>query len=139
MIKHTHEFRIRYSETDQMGRAYYANYLIFFEVARSNLMRHYGKSYAEFEKEGYFLPVLEAKCRYYHPVGYDDLIRIETCLSLPRPTILHFDYLLTDVKRARIIAEGSTEHCFMTREGKPRRMPPELYRLIKDNPDKANG
>ncbi len=139
MIEHTTEIRIRYSETDQMGRAYYANYLIYFEVARSTLMRSHWKSYAELEEEGFFLPVLEVKCRYYHPVGYEDLIRIEARLSLPRPTVMHFDYVLIDIKQSRIIAEGSTEHCFMTRDGKPRRIPRELYRLITEGFNETNG
>ena len=139
MITNTTELRVRYSETDQMGRVYYANYLVYFEVARSTLMRGHWKPYAELEDEGYFLPVLEAKCSYYHPVGYDDLIRIEAKLTLPRPTIMHFDYILIDVKRSRIIAEGFTEHCFMSREGKPRRIPPELHQLINKNPDNPNG
>ena len=132
MLQSTTEIRARYSETDQMGRVYYSNYLIFFEVGRTHLIRHYWKPYAELEQDGYFLPVLETGCRYYNPVGYDDLIRIESRLTFARPTILHFDYTLTNPEKSFLIAEGFTEHCFMNRDGKPRRAPAELYRLVKE-------
>jgi acyl-CoA thioester hydrolase len=90
MLKSTEDFRVRYSETDQMGRVYYSNFLVYFEVGRTHLIRQHWKPYSELEKDGYFLPVLEARCRYYQPVGYDDPLRIETTLTFPRPTILHF-------------------------------------------------
>jgi acyl-CoA thioester hydrolase len=136
MIASTTEFRIRYSETDQMGRVYYSNYLVFFEVGRTHLIRQHWKPYSALESDGYFLPVLEANCRYHHPIGYDDLIRIETHLSLARPTVLRFDYSLTCPEKSFLVAEGFTEHCFMNRDGKPRRMPPELFRMITQG---ANG
>ena len=135
MIVSTTEFRIRYSETDQMGRVYYSNYLVFFEVARTHLIKQYWKPYSALELEGYYLPVLEANCRYHHPIGYDDLIRVEARLSLARPSVLRFDYSLTCPEKSFLVAEGFTQHCFMTRDGKPRRMPPELYRMITQGID----
>jgi acyl-CoA thioester hydrolase len=132
MLKSTTEFRVRYSETDQMGRVYYANFLIYFEVARTYLIRKYWKPYADLEKDGYLLPVLKANCQYHHPVGYDDLIQIEAHLTLPRPTVLHFDYIVKAPEYSVLVAEGSTEHCFIDKEGKPKRVPPELVHLIKE-------
>jgi acyl-CoA thioester hydrolase len=139
MISSTTEFRVRYSETDQMGRVYYANFLVYFEVGRTHLIRQHWKPYSNLEKEGYFLPVLEARCRYHHPIGYDDLIHIETKLSFSRPTILHFEYALTNPETSALIAEGFTEHCFMHRDGKPRRAPSELYRLVKQGAGEQYG
>jgi len=132
MLTSTVDIRARYSETDQMGRVYYSNYLVYFEVGRTHLIRQYWKSYSDLEKDGYFLPVLETHCRYHNPVGYDDLIRIESRLTFTRPTILHFDYVLTNPEKSFLIAEGYTEHCFMTRDGKPRRAPAELHRLVRE-------
>ena len=135
MIKGITEFRVRYSETDQMGRVYYANFMAYFEVGRTHLIRQHWKPYSQLEKEGYFLPVLEAGCKYHNPVGYDDLLRVETSLSFPRPTILHFDYIITQPDQSILVAEGFTDHCFMNREGKPRRAPAELYRLVNQGND----
>ena len=131
MLKSNTEIRTRYSETDQMRRVYYANFLVYFEVGRTHLIRLYWKPYAELEKEGYFLPVLEAQCKYHQPVGYDDLLNIETILTFTRPTILHFDYHITAPELSLNVADGYTNHCFMNREGKPRRSPVELYRLVE--------
>jgi acyl-CoA thioester hydrolase len=116
-----------------MGRVYYANFLVYFEVGRTHLIRAHWKPYTELEKEGYLLPVLKAACEYHHPVGYDDLIQVETHLTLPRHTLLHFDYIATDPERSLLVAEGYTEHCFIHPDGRPRRVPPELYRMIKDS------
>jgi acyl-CoA thioester hydrolase len=138
MLKNTTEFRVRYSETDQMGRVYYANFLVYFEVARTHLIRQYWKPYADLEKEGYLLPVLNASCKYHHPVGYDDLIHIETCLTMPRPTILHFDYIVKAPEYSVMVAEGSTEHCFIDTAGKPKRISQELALLIKEHPGEHN-
>ena len=134
MLRNTTEIRVRYSETDQMGRVYYANFLVYFEVARTQLIRKYWKPYSELEKEGYLLPVLKASCQYHHPVGYDDLIHIETYLTMPRPTILHFDYIVKALEYSVLVAEGSTEHCFIDTAGKPKRVPQELVQLIKEHP-----
>ena len=122
-----------------MGRVYYANFLVYFEVARTQLIRKHWKPYSELEKDGYLLPVLNASCQYHHPVGYDDLIQIETCLTMPRPTVLHFDYIVKAPEYSVLVAEGSTEHCFIDTTGKPKRVPQELVQLIKEQssePDK---
>jgi len=138
MLKSTTEIRVRYSETDQIGRVYYANFLVYFEVARTQLIRNHWKPYSELEKDGYLLPVMNAGCKYFLPVGYDDLVRIETCLTLPRPSLLRFDYTIDNPRCLTLVAEGFTEHCFVGRDGKLRRVPRELVRLIKESTGEPN-
>ena len=80
----THQVRVRYAETDQMGIVYYANYLVWFELGRVELLRSLGLAYSQLEKEHEcILPVVEATCRYRSPAKYDDEILIET-----RPAML---------------------------------------------------
>ena len=66
--------RVRYADTDKMGVAYYANYFVWFEVGRTDLLRQSGWSYREMEAEGFSLPVIEAQCAYRAPARYDDEI-----------------------------------------------------------------
>ena len=75
---HRFTIRVRYGDTDQMGFAYYGNYLRWFEIGRAELMRSLGLSYRDIEARGVWLPVLEARCRYLRPARYDDEVVIET-------------------------------------------------------------
>src|SRR5438105_6248630 len=120
--------RVRYGDTDQMGFAYYANYLRWFEIGRAEMMRAMGKSYREIEAEGVSLPVLEAWCRYLEPGRYDDPIAVETgILRLARASV-RFGYRI--VRRDTTLALGFTEHCFMNREGRPVRPPASLAPVL---------
>jgi acyl-CoA thioester hydrolase len=84
--------RVRYAETDAMGVAYYANYFVWFEVARTDLLRVLGWSYKEMEDAGVLLPVIEADCRYRRPARYDDELEIRTEGRLTSPVRLEFRY-----------------------------------------------
>ena len=77
--------RVRYAETDQMGVAYYANYFVWFEVGRTDLLRAAGWSYREMEAEGFSLPVIEARCEYRQSARYDDDLEIHTTARLVSP------------------------------------------------------
>ena len=90
--------RVRYAETDRMGVVYYSNYLVWFEVGRTEWLRETGWSYREMEVEGVSLPVIEAHCEYRQPARYDDEIEIVTRASLLTPVRIRFDY---DVVRRR--------------------------------------
>ena len=84
----THQVRVRYAETDQMGIVYYANYLVWFELGRVELLRSLGLAYSQLEKEHEcILPVVEATCRYRSPARYDDEILIETRPALLRGSV----------------------------------------------------
>jgi len=125
---HETTIRVRYSETDQMGVVYYANYLVWFEVARTEYFRNLGMEYSGLEKKGIYLVVAEANCRYKAPLKYDDQIRIVTILSYIKSSSLGFTYeiFLGD----RLIATGSTTHVFVNKEKKPVKIPPEVFQAV---------
>jgi acyl-CoA thioester hydrolase len=96
--------RVRYAETDQMGVVYHANYLVWFEVGRVELMRELGFAYAQMEaEEGCALPVVEVNCRYRSPARYDDELVLETRLTSLRGPVLKFSYQL---RRAALAGAG---------------------------------
>jgi acyl-CoA thioester hydrolase len=110
------EVRVRYAETDQMGIVYYANYLVWFELGRVEVLRSLGLTYSKLESEhGCILPVVDARCRYRAPARYDDEIIIETRPALLRGTILKFTYRIyrkpsQEGKQRELLAEGDTVH-----------------------------
>ncbi len=109
--------RVRYKDTDQMGVAYYANYLIWFEVGRTEMMRNLELPYREFEKSNIFLPVLKAFCEYKQPARYDDQLTIVTRLESLHNVRLVFNY---EIKRKdELLASGYTEHAFVNNNGRP--------------------
>ncbi|MGH9606548.1 MAG: acyl-CoA thioesterase [Terracidiphilus sp.] len=116
MPVNTHEVRVRYAETDQMGIVYYANYLVWFELGRVELLRSLGLAYSQLETEHEcILPVVEATCRYRAPARYDDEILIETRPSLLRGPVLKFSYRIyrkpnRDEEERKLLAEGETVH-----------------------------
>ena len=117
MIKNETTFRVRYQETDQMGVVYHANYLVWFETGRTELMREMELPYIEFEKSGLLLPVLKAYCEYKHSARYDDQVTVITRLSSLQNVRLNFDY---EIKRgSKLLAKGYTEHAFINEKGKP--------------------
>ena len=123
-------FRVRYAETDQMGMAYYANYLIWMEVGRSDFCRKCGFSYRELEQqEQAFLTVAEATCRYRAPARYDDEIVVETELSRVKTRVVEFIYRIR--RGDTLLAEGSTVHVVIGPDGRPRTMPERYLDLLR--------
>jgi len=111
----TTEIRVRYAETDQMGIVYYANYLVWFEIGRVELLRSLGLAYSQLEIDhDCILPVVNASCRYRSPARYDDQILIETRPSLLRGSVIKFAYRI--LRKAppgaehTLLAEGETVH-----------------------------
>ncbi len=113
-----------------MGVVYYANYLTWFEVGRSDLLRQLGKSYREIEKQRVYLPVLEAHCRYLKPARYDDLIRVKTRVSRASRASVKFEYEVERPDDDALLASGMTVHVAVDEEGRPRRLPAELVDLL---------
>ena len=118
------ELRVRYAETDQMGIAYYANYLVWFEVGRSEFCRQRAFSYAALEDLGYKLVVTEVQCRYRNAARYDDLITVQTRLKALDKRIITFGYEI--VRKDELIAEGETRHLCVDAAGKPKSLPKEF-------------
>jgi acyl-CoA thioester hydrolase len=119
------QIRVRYAETDQMGIVYYANFFIWFEVGRAELLRHLGFHYKQMEiEDDCHFPVVEASCRYKSPAHYDDELLLETRVLALRHSLLKFGYRLT--RATTLLAEGETTHVVVDRS--LRKIPlPEKY------------
>lgn len=115
--------RVRYAETDQMGVVYHANYLVWFEVGRTDLLRAFGWTYREMEASGVRLPVLEAHCEYRRPARYDDELEILTQGRLLSPVRLEFTYEVRLKADQRVVATGYTRHAAVDLAGRPCRLP----------------
>jgi acyl-CoA thioester hydrolase len=121
---------VRYAETDQMGVVYYANYFVWFEVARTDLLREAGWTYLEMEAAGFMLPVLEAHCDYKQPAKYDDELEVRTRGALLSPVRVEFTYDVVRPADAVILATGRTVHAALDRAGKPCRLPERVRNLF---------
>lgn len=123
--------RVRYSETDAMGWVYYACYLHYFEVARSDLIRVLWKSYRRIEdEEGLKLPVIEAGCKYKSGARYEDELDVKATLTLDGKIRLHFEYDVRLADSQIIVATGFTVHCFIDENGKPKRPPDSFINFL---------
>jgi len=128
---HVSHVRVRYAETDQMGVAYYANYLVWFEVARTDWLRAAGLSYRELEAGGLSLPVIEAHCEYKAPAHYDDELVVKTTGKLLSPARVEFAYEITRPSDATINALGRTVHAAVDANGRPCRLPDYVRELLE--------
>jgi len=120
--------RVRYAETDQMGVVYYANFFVWFEVARVELMRQLGFSYKKMEiEDDSFVVVAKASCMYKHPAKFDDVLRIRTTVTQSRRRTITFAYEVFNEAYRTAIATGETLHVICDRHGRPKSLP-EMYR-----------
>ena len=130
----TTEIRVRYAETDQMGVAYYSNYLVWFEVGRSEVCRDRGFSYAEMESNTQaYLAVAEVRCRYHSPALYDEVLQIRTAIESLRKRTLNFRYEIAKKNGGVLVATGSTTHIVLDRNGKPKTLPEEYANLLRSS------
>ena len=125
MIEHTTRIRVRYADTDQMGFAYYARYLEWFEVGRTEMLRALSLPYVEIEKQEIALPVLEVSCKYRKPALYDQLLRVVSRLQERPRASFRIDYEIFD-EGDQLLAEGFTLHTFINAAGRPVR-PPQVF------------
>ena len=122
--------RVRYAETDQMGIAWHGEYLAWFEVGRTDLLRGCGCTYRELEAEGLRLPVIEVQARYLRPALYDDVLEIHTRLTEIGGARVSFDYEVRRDGTDGPLATGSTSHAAIDLRGRPRRIPEDLRRRL---------
>ncbi len=120
----TIEFRVRYAETDQMKFAHHAAYIVWFEMARIELLRKIDLSYAQMERDGLLLPVLEVNARFFKPAFFDDLLQIRARFNEIVKARLRIDYQV--YKDEQRICEGYSVHAFMNSGGRPVR-PPQFF------------
>jgi len=122
--------RVRYAETDKMGVVYYAHYLVWFEIGRTEWLRDTGWTYRGMEDEGFGLPVIDVHCEYKVAAKYDDEIEIRTTARLVSPVRLAFDYELVRRSDLTLLASGSTVHVTVDRAGRPIRLPARVKDLL---------
>lgn len=131
---HRHEarprVRVRYAETDRMGVVYYANYLVWFEVGRTEWLREAGWTYHAMESDGLALPVVEAHCAYRRGAQYDDELEIRTSGRLLSPVRLVFDYEIVRRVDTAVMATGYTVHATIGARGRPVRVPARVKELL---------
>jgi acyl-CoA thioester hydrolase len=128
-------FRVRYPETDRMGVVYHANYLVWFELGRTELMRQRGCAYADLEhRDGIFFPVVEVNVNYHLSARYDDELVVCTRLDHVGGASVRFDYRLLRPAAAADgpwLASGYTVHAAVGADGRPRRMPEALRARLR--------
>ena len=122
--------RVRYAETDKMGIVYYSNYLVWFEIGRTDWLRQTGWTYREMEADGIQLPVIEAHCEYRQGARYDDDIEIRTTAKKISPVRVQFDYEAIRCADGARLATGHTVHATVDRDGRPVRMPDRVKDLF---------
>ncbi len=123
--------RVRYAETDKMGVVYYANYFVWFEVGRTDLLRALGWSYREMELAGVSLPVIDAHCEYVRPARYDDELEVRTTGRLLSPVRLEFAYEVHLTSQGIVAATGRTTHASVDPTGRPCRLPPRIREVFE--------
>lgn len=126
--------RVRYGETDQMGHAYYANYLLWFEQARGAWCRDRGFTYKELESMGFFLPVVEVHVKYRGEIKYDDLVVIRVWLNEVRRASMQFCYEIVNTETGKITTDGYTWHVLMGTERKAVSIPVNVRSMIEREP-----
>ena len=128
MEYHDATIRVRYAETDQMGVVYHANYLVWFEVGRVELMRAHGFEYRLMEiEDDCHIVVVNAQCRYVKPAKYDDVLRVRTRIAETMNRMIRYSYELYRDADGALLATGETTHVVCGGDGKPKRLP-EKYR-----------
>jgi acyl-CoA thioester hydrolase len=129
MPPHTITRRVLYADTDQMGIVYNVNYLVWFEAARTELLREAGLPYSEMERRGYYLPAVETGARFLSSARYDDLADITAVVGELRPASLRIDYQIH--RDGELLVTGFTRHAVTKREGEPLRPPAWLTDAFK--------
>jgi acyl-CoA thioester hydrolase len=134
-VRSSIELRVRYPETDQMGVVYHANYLVWCDMGRTELIRTLArKSYAELEREGILLAVSEAWVRYHASARYDDLVRVESWVEEVRSRTVTFGYRISriaDEEPAEKLVSARTTLIAITRGGSPQKLPSALLAALR--------
>ena len=127
MLIHKTEIRVRYADTDQMHFVYNGKYFEYFEVGRTEMLRENGLPYERIEKDGYQLPVIETGAKYIRPAFYDDLLIIESIVKTNPIFRIHIDYKILRLNSNEFLAEGFTEHVFISVMTKKVVRPPKFF------------
>lgn len=132
-MKRNHvNIRVIYADTDAMGIVYHTNYIIWFEIGRTELLRSAGIVYAKMEEQGYNLPLTEVYCNYLFPARYDQIIVVETELEYLKRASMKFVYTIWDEDREKALVEGYTIHACTNKMGKIVRIPVFIREKINE-------
>jgi acyl-CoA thioester hydrolase len=124
------EIRVLYADTDHGGVAYYASYLRWFEIGRTELFRTAGLTYADIEKSGILSPVIEVYCKYLQPAKYDEILVIETWIEILGRGSITFGYQIRRKSDNSLLATGQTINAFVNKKLKPTRPPKSIYNAL---------
>src|SRR5271155_5164701 len=120
-VSHEIQIRVRYAETDRMGLLHHANYFVYFEMARTELLRQRGISYREIEDAGHYLVIIDLACKYKRPAQYDDLLTVRT--TVERVTHVKIIHRYEVMRDGILLAEGHSTLACVDRQGKPQALP----------------
>jgi len=129
-VQGSSRIRVRYAETDQMGYAWHGNFLVWFEVARTDLLRLHGMTYRELEEQDLRLPVIETGVRYLRPARYDDELEVHARLEQLSGVRMRFGYEVSRAGTDGPLATGFTAHASVGADGRPRRLPESLRKAL---------
>ena len=121
LAQHDLQFRVRYEETDAMVRVHHANFINYFELGRTELLRAAGYSYKQVEEEGYYLVISEVSCRYLLPAHYDDLLTLRTTVLKSRGARIEHEYQV--FRGLELLATGKSVIACVDKQGNVRRLP----------------
>ncbi len=133
MYKNRFSFRVRYEETDRMGIVYHSNYIVWFDMGRTEFLRALGYAYSDLEKEGVWLPIIEVGCTYKNPAKYDEEVTVETHIEELTRVKIRFGYKV--YRGEELLVEGFTVQAFTTDKLKPiglNRVRPDIYKMLSD-------
>ncbi len=120
--------RVRYAETDAMGYLHHAQYFVYFELGRTELLRQTGLTYRQMEERGVFYVVARLECRFRAPAHYDDLLTLTTAVERITPTRVEHSYRLT--RDGKLLAEASSTLVSVGRDGRPLALPVDIYERL---------
>lgn len=114
-----------------MGVVHHANYLVWMEIGRVELVRARGCNYKDLEREGLFLSVVGANCRYVYPARYDEEVVVETQIVSANARLVEFAYSIRSSEAGKLLAEGSSKHVWLNRDWRPTRLPEQYRHLLR--------
>ncbi|MHC4470433.1 MAG: acyl-CoA thioesterase [Planctomycetota bacterium] len=138
-MRHRHEIRVRYGETDQMGVVHHSVYALYFEEARTELMRSLGIRYADMERDGVLLPLIEVAVRFIRGPRYDDVLVLESRVSELSRARVRIDYSIYRKEDGELLAHGHSAHACTNAELRPRRFPEHVDRAFRAALESAGG
>jgi acyl-CoA thioester hydrolase len=129
-VEHSVKLRVRFAETDAMQVAYYAEYFVWFEVARTELFRSIGLPYSEIQRRGFHTPVVRASADYKASARYDDELVVKARVAKVGRSSIRLEYVVTKVPGNEILCTGHTVHVLISGDGKSEEIPPDIRGIL---------